>query len=56
MPTLADLLADMAVSRAQLASGDLVSADDIYAEEQAALDELDTKRSVRPHREATNRL
>jgi hypothetical protein len=52
MPTLAELEVDLAISEAELAVGDFVSAEAIYAEEQAALDELAARRSARPRRGA----
>jgi hypothetical protein len=48
MPTFAELEAALAISEAQLAAGDLISADEILAEEQAALARLEA--NERPQR------
>ncbi len=54
-PTLAELEASLAISEAQIAAGDLVSADEILAEEQAALARLKGKRVSPRRREAMPR-
>jgi hypothetical protein len=52
MPTLAELEEALAISEAQLDAGDLISADEILAEEQAVLARLEANEQQQRRRGA----
>ncbi|MGB8840378.1 MAG: hypothetical protein WCC64_04845 [Aliidongia sp.] len=56
MPTCTELEAALAISEAQLAAGDLISPDEILAEEQAVLARLEANEQPQRARGALPRL
>lgn len=53
--TLAELIADLDASEAELAAGDLVPGEVVLAELRASIARLETKQRIENHRRATPR-